>query len=135
MRQSKVFRTLAVIDFEEERKDTMKTKHTQKTEVAVAPRGKSRTALLKTIDKELRYRIDVLLSGRSEATIADRMFLIQVLMQLESFSYGEELGIASAFETCIRNQGHVVLEASEYEGMRANARKVLEMPVATISVQ
>jgi len=106
----------------------------KKTNVAVA-RGKSRAALLKTIDKELRYHIDVLLSGRSEATIADRMFLNQVLLQMESFSYGEELGIASAFETCIRNQGHVVLEASEYEGMRENTRKVLDMPLTTIAVQ
>ena len=87
---------------------------------------------LRNIDKELRERVETLLAAGS---VADRMFLTQVLMQMESDGHGEELNIASAFETCIRNRRCVVLGASEYEGMQANTRKVLEWPASTSPVQ
>ena|SRR5579864_3448539 len=103
------------------------------TKKTVAPREETRAALaLKAIDEELRDRIDGLIS---RGTVADRMFLVQVLMQLSSDGHGEELEIASAFETCIRNRNCVVLGASEYEGMLANTEKILERPAATSSVQ
>jgi hypothetical protein len=110
-------------------------KRTKKTN----PTSKTRAVLLKNIEEELRERIDNFLSSddlnMGGGTIADRMFLLQVLQQMESYGNGEELTIASAFEICVRSQLCVVLTEAEYRGLRSNARKVLEMPVVASQVQ
>ena len=78
------------------------------------PPFKASTAALSTIDRDLRRSIETFLTGSS---IADRMFLAEVLQTVDCDGHGE-LAIAGAFESCIQGKRLVVVAAAEYEGMQ-----------------
>lgn len=80
-----------------------------------------------TIDKELQGHFNTLLR---EGSLADRMFLNQVLQQLEDGGDDGDLAIASAFEAILRGRP---CEASEVKPGRAIP--VVERPSVTISIQ